>query len=253
MEAEAPGFEEVGLFVGFDGLDFLDGEGFEPFEVAVGLGGDEDEPFVIEAEDACGALFGLEVVGGDPVGGIAVFDFEGGEAWFGALDGGGLGVEEVAVRFADVLGEDAAGDGFGDGAAGDEEVDARGAEVDRPGDRFRPWAGDEVEGQHGEGVLEHLVEFARVAEAMFHQVEVVIGVDRGELSADHEGVAMADEDGFDSGEFFGGFHGDGRRGRGREVRLSEGFGIWKRNQGWGGGGFRGVDFLTEWVGEVSGW
>ena len=50
-------------------------------------------------------------------------------------------------------------------------------------------------------VLEGGVEIFWVAFPDVHEVEVVVCEDGGEFGADHQAVAMADEDGFDFGEF----------------------------------------------------
>jgi hypothetical protein len=63
-----------------------------------------------------------------------------------------------------------------------------------------------VERLHRQRVLEHLVEVGRRADAVLHQVQVIIRVDRRELAAHQQRVAVADEDGFDGGEIFGGLH-----------------------------------------------
>jgi hypothetical protein len=60
-------------------------------------------------------------------------------------------------------------------------------------------------------VLEHPVEFARRADAVLHEVQVVVGVNRRELPAQQQRVAMPDEDRLDGGEFFCGFHGTGEK------------------------------------------
>ena len=64
-----------------------------------------------------------------------------------------------------------------------------------------------------------------MTDAMLHQVQVVIRVDRRELSAQDEGIAMAHEDRFDFGEIVDGFHGVWRwvmNGRGRPFPLGSG-------------------------------
>ena len=119
---------------------------------------------------------------------VLAFDFQRREPRLGLVLGGGLGVEEIPVRLADVFGEDPAGDGFFERAAGDKQIDPRGAEIHGPGDGLRPRPGDEVEGEHGERVLEHLVELGRRADAVLHQVQVVVGVDRRELAAEHRAL-----------------------------------------------------------------
>ena len=218
MESELAGFEEFGLFVLIDLGDGLGVESVEPFLIEIRLGGEEDEVFVGEAEGASGSLFGLFVEGLDPLERIIAPDLDAGEAGLGAVDGG-LGVEEVSVGFADVFGEAASGDLFLLGGTGDEEIYAGSAEVDGPGDRFGPRSGHEVEGEGREEVLQHCVERLRVLQAVLHEVQVVVGVDPGEVAADHEDVAVANEDRFDVGEVFRwfGFHDWGRfllRGRG---------------------------------------
>ena len=46
-----------------------------------------------------------------------------------------------------------------------------------------------------------------MADAVLHQVEIVIRVDRRELAAQDQRIAVANEDGFDLCEFFGNLHG----------------------------------------------
>lgn len=118
---------------------------------------------------------------------------------------GGLGVEKIAVGLADVFGEEAADDVFVDRGAGGEKVDAGSAEVGGPGDSFGPRAGDEVEDEDGEEILEGGVEVFRVPFADVHEVEVVVGENGGEIGAHHQAISMADEDGLDFREFSDGF------------------------------------------------
>ena len=73
-------------------------------------------------------------------------------------------------------------------------------------------------------VLEHRVELRRVAQLLLHQVQVVVGEDRPEVGAQQQDVAVADEDGFDAGEFLGGW--DGRR----HVREHGGGGAARRER-----------------------
>lgn len=206
VEAEFPGFEELGFLGGIDGGHGFGIQRIEPLHVAIRLGGDEDELLIRQAESAAGALFGLVVELGNPDDRVFADDFEGRGAGFGLVGRGDLRVKVIPVRLADVLGENAARDGSIGRAAGDEEVHAWSAEVDRPCAGFRPWAGDKVKGEHGQRVLEHEVELGRVADAMLHKVEIVVRVDGGEFSAQDERVALADEYGFDGGEVFDGVH-----------------------------------------------
>ena len=60
--------------------------------------------------------------------------------------------------------------------------------------------------EHGQCILEHLVELGRVADAVLHQVKIIVRIDRRELAAQHQRIAMANEDGFDDGEIFSGLH-----------------------------------------------
>jgi hypothetical protein len=53
--------------------------------------------------------------------------------------------------------------------------------------------------------LEGGVEVGRVAQAVLHQVQVVVGVDRREAGAQQQRVAVADVDRLDRGEFVDGF------------------------------------------------
>lgn len=200
VEAEVAGFEGGGFFGVGDEGDSVEVEVVEPFFVVVGLGGDEDEVFVGEFEDFAGALFGLGVVVFEPVEGVVGVEGDGGAAGFFVLFGD-LGVEEGLRGFADILGEEASGDVFEEGGSGDEEVYAGGALVDGPGVGFGPRTGDRVEGDAGVELLELLVELGGVAVVVVGEMEVVVGEDVGELGADHEDVAMSDEDGFDLGEF----------------------------------------------------
>jgi len=43
-----------------------------------------------------------------------------------------------------------------------------------------------------------------MTDGMLHEVEVVVGVNRRELAAHQQGIAMTDKDGFDGGEIFRG-------------------------------------------------
>ena len=63
----------------------------------------------------------------------------------------------------------------------------------------------QVKSENGEKILEGSVEVFRVAFSNVHEVEIVVCKDRGEVGADREDVAMANEDGFDFGEFGDGF------------------------------------------------
>lgn len=63
-----------------------------------------------------------------------------------------------------------------------------------------------MECEHGERVLQHLIQLRGRADAMLHQVQVVVRVNRRKLTPQQEGVAVADENGFDGGEFFDGRH-----------------------------------------------
>lgn len=202
VEAEGTRFEEV-CFLGFS--DFLDvgiGEVFEPLEIGIRLRGDECEVLVFQSEGAGGALLGLLVELGDPFDRIAAIYLEGGVPWLAGVRDGGLGVEIIAIRLADVFGENAAGNILVIGGACDEKVDAGCAEIGRPGDGFRPWACCEMEGEDGEGVLEHLVELRGIAELVLHEVEIVIRVNAGELTADEQAVPVPDEGGLDFCEVF---------------------------------------------------
>ena len=128
-----------------DRSDRFRGGGLEPLLVEVRLGGEQCVAVAAEVEGAAGALLGLHVVLPDPVDRIVAIDDQRGEPGFGLVRRGGLGIEVVLIRFADVLGEDACGDGFLDRGTGDEQVGPRGAQVDGPGDGLRPRPGDEVE------------------------------------------------------------------------------------------------------------
>ena len=57
MEAEAAGFEDFDLLVLIDFFDGVGIERLEPFHVAIRLGGDEREVFIIEAKRTRRALF----------------------------------------------------------------------------------------------------------------------------------------------------------------------------------------------------
>ena len=62
-----------------------------------------------------------------------------------------------------------------------------------------------MKGKSGEEVLERRVEIFGVAFTDVHQVEIVVGEDGGEFGAHRKDIAVADEDGFDLGEFGNGF------------------------------------------------
>jgi len=116
-----------------------------------------------------------------------------------------LGVEEIAVGLADVFGEEATGDVFVGGRPGDKKIDTRRPDVGGPGDGLGPGAGGEMKGESGKEVLERRVEIFGMALADVHQVEIVVGEDGRKVCAHGEDVAMADEDGFNLGEFCDGF------------------------------------------------
>ncbi len=116
-----------------------------------------------------------------------------------------MGVEEIAVGLADVFGEEATGNVFVGGRSGGKKIDARRPDVGGPGDGLGPGAGGEVEGEGGKEVLERRVEIFGMALADVHQVKIVVGEDGRKVGAHSEGVAMADKDGFNLGEFGDGF------------------------------------------------
>ena len=116
-----------------------------------------------------------------------------------------MGVEEIAVGFADVFGEEATGDVFVGGRSGRKKIDTRRPDVGGPGDGLGPGSGGEVEGKGGKEVLERRVEIFGMALADVHQVKIVVGEDGRKVGAHGEDVAMADEDGFNLGEFCDGF------------------------------------------------
>lgn len=116
-----------------------------------------------------------------------------------------MGIKEIAVGFADVFGEEATGDVFVGGRSGRKKIDARRPDVGGPGDGFGPGAGGEVEGEGGKEVFERRIEIFGMALADVHQVQIVVGEDGREVRAYGEDVAVADEDGFNLGEFGDGF------------------------------------------------
>lgn len=76
----------------------------KPGEIAVGLGGDEDEIFFIEGKEAGGALLALAVegFGREEGGGRFEGDMTLAHGFVSAED---LGVEEVGGSLSDVVGE----------------------------------------------------------------------------------------------------------------------------------------------------
>ena len=75
----------------------------------------------------------------------------------------------------------------------------------QPGPRTEQNLEGEVEGKGGKEVLERRVEIFGMALADVHQVKIVVGEDGRKVGAHGEDVAMADEDGFNLGEFCDGF------------------------------------------------
>lgn len=192
------------FFVVGDGRDLFGGEGVKPLFIEVGLGRDEDVVVVGEFEHLAWSLFGLVIEVFGPFEWIGGINLDGGGAGFFTGEGG-LRVEEVAIRLADVFGEETTGDVFVGRGAGGEKVDARSAEVGCPGDSLSPGAGGKVEGEGGKEILEGGVEVFGMTLPNVHQVKIVVGEDRCKIGADRKDIAMADEDGFDFGEFGDGF------------------------------------------------
>ena len=62
VKAEGACLKEIDFLGLGDFCDILFGEAFEPFEIGIGLCGDEDEVFIIEPEGTSRALLGLSVV-----------------------------------------------------------------------------------------------------------------------------------------------------------------------------------------------
>ena len=97
------------------------------------------------------------------------------------------------IRLANILREEATGDCFVRRRSARKEVDAGRAEVGSPSDIFGPWAGGEVQGENGKEFFEFKVELGRILDFVLHEVEVVVGVNRGEGGADGEDVTLANE------------------------------------------------------------
>jgi hypothetical protein len=62
-----------------------------------------------------------------------------------------------------------------------------------------------MQGEDCDEIFERGVEVFGVAFPDVHEMEVVVGENGCEFGANHQAVAMADEDGFDFGEFLDGF------------------------------------------------
>ena len=199
MEAEATGLEDFGLLVILEFLGDLRREVLKPFFIKVRLSGEEHVGVVFQSKGFRGALLGLRVV--CEIQNIGSFPSTCSvESWFDAGSGGCLSRRDCG-RVPGVFGEESAGHHLLGGGGRREEVHPGSAKIDGPSNGLRPGTGDGVKRQSRVDVLQHAVEFLRVAEFVLHEVEVVIGEDRGELSTQRQHVAMAHEDGFDTGEF----------------------------------------------------
>jgi len=119
-----------------------------------------------------------------------------------------LGVEKITIRFSDVFGEETASDIFVNRGPGREEVNAGSSDISGPCNGLGPRSGGEVEGEDCEEVFKSGVEIFWMAFLDVHEVEVIVCEDGGEFGADHQAVAMADEDRFHFSEFLDWF-GDG--------------------------------------------
>lgn len=201
VEPEAAGFQQVG-FLGFvDGLHRLFVEGGEPFEVTVGLSGHEGVNIVIVPKHPGRALFGLAIVVLHPVDGIPVLDFQSGKPGLWKVARQGLGIEKISVRLAHVLSKNSTDHRLLGGPGSGENIHTRRSEIGGPGDGLCPRAGDGMQGDPGEEVFEHIIKVRGMSDAVLHQVQVVVGKNRSELSPQNQSIPVTDEDGFDLGEF----------------------------------------------------
>lgn len=202
------------LFEEREGLGFVecaDGgviECIKPGEITIGLGRDHDVILLVVAEVAGGALLALAVIRFDRAKGVGAMELDGAAA--GLVSGPeGVAEEEVGFGRFDVFGEELADDGVVGVVAGDEEIEERVLEIDRPSARFVDWPGGTMEGEGGKSFLEHAVMGRGGPDAMLGQMKVIIDVKTAEISPGDERIASADEVSADGERFgHGCFHGN---------------------------------------------
>lgn len=174
--AEGTGFQGTQFFGGIKGCHRGGIDHFKPGEVAVGLGGEEGEFLLIQAEEAGGALLALAVEGFNGVEYVGALERRDAAAGFGVA-GDVVGEEEVFREAFDVFGEGLAGEGAEFVVGGGEEVEQGIFKMKGPGEGFIPGAGGGVEGEGGEEVFEEAVRGFGETEAVVGEVEVVIDVE----------------------------------------------------------------------------
>ena len=147
-------------------------------EIGVRLGRQQREVVALQTEGAGAALLALPIIILHPLGdGAAVQHDDRGLRVAPGLQV--LGEEHVALVQLHVLREGAADDFFIRRRAGDEVVGGAGlAEVEGPGVILLPRPRDEVEREEREDLLERRVDGLLVAQAVLHQVQVIIHKER---------------------------------------------------------------------------
>ena len=181
-------------------------EGGQPIFIAIRLGGHQREKLVLVAEHPGRPLLGLRIELLHPVQRVAVGHFQHRKPGLVEVLRGHLGIEEIPVRLPHVFGKDPAGHRLLQRTGGGEDIHPRRAQVHRPCHRFRPWPCDGVQGDAREEILQHLVQLLRMPDAVLHQVQVIVRVDRRELRPQHEGIPVPDEDRFDLDVFLDVFY-----------------------------------------------
>ena len=167
-------------------------ERLEPPEVAVGLGGDENEVLGTVLKITSRALLALRVILLHRAEDIAAGKLHCAAPRVAAF-AHDIGKEKLRRIGFHILRVNLPDDGAAAIIGGGEEVQQRVLKVDRPGDGFVPRAARGVERERGERLLEQPIVRGLMLIAVLALVEVVIDIEFAKIRAGHEGIATADE------------------------------------------------------------